>query len=100
MRLRTATGESTTTAPGVEIVFDSSRGVYVVVDLPNHYYWDGYYLRIQNGSWYAATKLEGGWKARSSDSLPPGLRKKQAKHKHSKEHPGKAKGKGAAKGHW
>ncbi len=85
-------------AGGLELVFDSEVGVYVVVDIPNHYYWDGYYLRIENGSWYASTKLESGWKSRSSESLPPGLRKKQSKHGKTKKHPGK--GHSPAKGHW
>ncbi len=83
---------------GLELVFDSEVGVYVVVDLPNHYYWDGYYLRIEDGSWYASTKFKSGWKPRSSDSLPPGLRKKQAKHGKAKVHPRKFRF--PAKGHW
>ncbi len=79
-------------AGDLKLIFDSELGVYVVVDIPNHYYSDGYYLRIENGSWYASTKLESGWKLRSSDSLPPGLRKKQAKHGKTKKHPGKGHG--------
>ncbi|MBW2269232.1 MAG: hypothetical protein JRH16_11695 [Deltaproteobacteria bacterium] len=82
----------------MELSFDSELGVYVVIDVPNYYYWNGYYLRIEDGSWYASTELEGQWKLRPSDSLPPGLRKKQAKHGMAKKNPGK--GRGAAKGHW
>ncbi len=29
----------------VDLAFDSGLGVYVVVGLPNYYYWDGFYLR-------------------------------------------------------
>jgi len=83
---------------GLELVFDSQLGVYVVVDIPDHYYWDGYYLRIDDRGWYASTELEGRWAPRSSGSLPPGLRKKYAKHGKAKQHP--AKGRGPAKGHW
>ena len=63
---------------GVDLIFDSGLGVYAVVDLPNHYFWDGYYLRIQDdGSWYASIELDGGWKLRPDDRVPPGLRKKK-----------------------
>ena len=87
-----------TRSGNLELRFDSTLGVYVVIDLPNHYYWDGYYLRIEDGSWYASTDIEGRWKLRSSGSLPPGLRKKHAKHGKVKRNPGK--GRGPAKGHW
>ena len=83
---------------GSELVFDSELGVYVVVDIPNHYYWDGYYLRIEDGGWYASTNLKGGWKPHASHSLPPGLRKKRAKHGNAKKHHGK--GRSPAKGRW
>ena len=76
----------------IELAFDSDLGVYVVIDLPNHYYWDSYYLRIEDGSWYVSSELEGHRKPRSSDSLPPGLRKKYAKQGKAK----KARARGAA----
>ena len=63
----------------VRLVFDSELGVYLVVDLPNHYFWNGSYLRIQDGDWYASPELYGRWAPCSSRSLPPGLRKKHAK---------------------
>jgi hypothetical protein len=85
-------------AGDVKLVFDSKLGVYVVIDMPNHYYWNGYYLRIEDGSWYASAELEGDWAPRASNSLPPGLRKKQAKHGKAKGNQGK--GRGAAKGQW
>ena len=85
-------------AAEIDLVFDSGMGVYVVVGVPNHYYWDGHYLRIDDGRWYASAELKGHWKLRSSDSLPPGLRKKHAKHHKHKKHPGR--GHGPAKGHW
>ena len=82
----------------VEVFFDSQLGVYVVVDTPDHYYWNGHYLRIEDGRWHASTELEGEWIARSSNSLPPGLRKKYSKHGKVKAKPGK--GQSPAKGHW
>lgn len=81
----------------VQLVFDSDLGVYIVVDLPNHYYWDGHYLRIQGSQWYASASLEGDWERRSDESLPPGLKKGKGK---AKTNRGQSKKSGAAKGHW
>jgi hypothetical protein len=77
----------------VELVFDSNRGVYVVVGLPNHFFWDGVYLRVEDGRWFASARLDGDWEPCSNDSLPPGLRKKTAKGRSKKSH-------GPAKGAW
>jgi hypothetical protein len=79
-----------------ELVFDSGLGVYLVVDLPGHYYWDGYYLRIEDGRWYASLQMDGGWKPRDANSLPSGLRKQKAKRGNAKQHLGR--GRGPAKG--
>lgn len=78
-----------------DLTFDRKLGVYVVHGHPNLYYWNGTYLRLDDGRWYASRQLEGGWRPRSADSLPPGLQKKHGK---GKEHPGR--GHGPAKGHW
>lgn len=67
---------------GVELVYDSGRGVYVVVGLPDHYYYDGHFFRIRGAQWEISLNTDGGWKPVYEDSIPPGLRKK-----------GKAKGK-------
>lgn len=75
----------------VELVFDSDLGVYLVVGMPNHFYWDGIYLRVEKGSWYASARLDSGWKPRKASSLPPGLRKQAARGK-GKKHKGPAKG--------
>ena len=87
----------------VELVFDSGLGVYVVVGVPNHFYWDGTYLRLDDGRWYASVEIDGGWKPRDSGSLPPGLRKKSHASKNGRGH-GKGKGLGhqshPAKGGW
>ena len=59
---------------GVELVFESSIGLYVVVGYPDHYYHDGYYYRLSGGLWEMSLKLDGGWKFASEKSLPPGLK--------------------------
>ena len=68
---------------GVDLVYDSGRGVYVVVDLPDHFYYEGRFFRIHSGHWEASLRVSGGWKTVYEDSIPPGLR-----------------GKGKAKGNW
>lgn len=60
----------------LELVFDEGLGLYVVIELPDHYYHDGVYVRIEDGVWYASTELGGSWERQSEESLPPGLRKK------------------------
>lgn len=83
----------------VDLVFDAGLGVYVVVDLPDHFYWEGRYLRVEGDTWYASVRLDDGWEPVSASSLPPGLRKKAAKAAKPKGHPGNGKSKGKAKGH-
>jgi hypothetical protein len=79
---------------GVELVFDSGRGVYVVVEFPNHYYFKGRYYRLHEGQWEVSTSIDGEWEFVSEESLPWGLQtkdKKKAKSK-PKEHPGRGLG--------
>jgi len=71
---------------GVELVYDSGRGVYVVVGFPVHFYSKGWFYRFREPNWEVSVKIDGPWEAVSDESLPPGLR-------------GKGKGKGKAKGH-
>jgi hypothetical protein len=81
----------------LEFVFDSELGIYVVVGIPDRYYWNGYYLRIDGDQWFASVNLDSGWLPRSDDSLPSGAGKK----KHRKARHGKSKKSSpAAKGGW
>ena len=75
---------------GMELVFDSGRGVYVVVGFSDHYYHDGYFYRLRGGLWEMSLKPDAGWKAASEKSLPLGL---QVKVKAN----GNGKGKGKVK---
>lgn len=76
----------------VELVYDSGRGVYVVIDFPDHYYFKGHYYRLGEVDWEVGVGLEGPWKVISYDELPKGLRTE-------KKGKGKAKAKGKSKGH-
>lgn len=80
---------------GMELVFDSSLGVYVVVGLSDHYYHDGYFFRLRGGIWEMSSKANGHWKVASNNSLPIGL---QAKAKVNSNSRGKGKDNGNGKG--
>jgi hypothetical protein len=81
----------------LQLVFDSDLGVYIVVGMPNRYYWDGHYLRIDGDQWYASMNFDRGWELRSDASLPSGMRKHK-KHRDTKR--GKSKKSNPAKGYW
>ena len=77
---------------GVELVYDSGPGVYVVVGFPGHYYLGGRYYRLRATQWEMSVNIGGRWKAVSVESLPPGLRGKQMVQGYPKEHPGRGRG--------
>ena len=79
---------------GAEFRFDSRLGVYIVGGQADIYFHDGWFVRIRNGVWQVSVTLDGQWKARSADWIPPGLRAK-----HHARSP-KARGRGAANSKW
>lgn len=81
-------------ASGVELVYDSGRGVYIVVGFTDHYYHDGYFYRLCGGVWEMSLKCDSGWAAASMASLPPGL---QAKGHNGNSGKGKGHGNGRNK---
>lgn len=76
------------TRHGVEIVYDSGLGVYVVVELPGHYYHDDKYYRKHGGRWEISIDIDGPWTVIAEAKLPVGLRA-DGKMKQKKEPPGK-----------
>jgi len=76
----------------VELVYDAGYGIYVVAEIPNRYYWNGVYLRLDGDQWYASKGLDGDWRPRSDGSLPPGCNEVKRQAHHEDEHPGKRKG--------
>jgi hypothetical protein len=70
---------------GVELVYNSGLGVYVVVGFSNHYYSEDHYFRLSGENWEISTHIKGPWIVSSIDVLPSGLKvkgKKKAKGKH------------------
>ena len=62
---------------GVELIYKSNIGVYVVVGYTEHYFHKDRYYRMNNGSWEVSRHISKGWSCVSGKKLPPGLRKKQ-----------------------
>lgn len=84
---------------GRELVYDSGRGVYVVVGFSDHYYHDGYFYRLRGSLWEMSLKHDSGWKAVSGKSLPMGLQVKVKANSNVKgKGNGKVFGKGNSKG--
>jgi len=81
---------------GMELVFDSGRGVYVVVGLSDHYYHDGHFYRLRGGIWEMSPKPDGHWKIVSDNSLPIGLQANVKVNSNSRVK-GNGKGKGKHK---
>jgi hypothetical protein len=71
----------------VQLVFDSGMGVYVLVDLPDHYFHGDRYFKHVKGAWYSSVRLDRDWVVISARKIPKGLVKHYAK------------GRGKKKGH-
>ena len=72
---------------GIEVTFDSERGIYVGVNLSDVLFHDGHYYRERDGRWEVSLSGDGGWSISASSSVPEVVVK--AKH----AHPGPAKAK-------
>lgn len=59
---------------GVELRYDPTRDVYVIVGMPNHYFRDGSFYRRVGGHWEVSDNIAAGWHPASRRALPPGLR--------------------------
>ena len=81
---------------GVELAYDSGLGVYVAVELPNHFYLKGHYYRHRETHWEIGVHVDGPWEVVAEESLPKGLRGKKGKGK-PKGRPGKGLGLGKKK---
>lgn len=55
---------------GAEVVFDSGRGIYVVVGMPDVFFHEGRYYRRHEGSWQVSVDGRGGWSFSASGSIP------------------------------
>jgi hypothetical protein len=70
---------------GVDLIFDSGLGVYVVVGWPDHYWHRDHYYHFADGVWMVSARIDGGWADCAPGRIPDRLR-----HKHAR----------AGKNHW
>ena len=76
---------------GVELVYNSKLGVYVVIGFPNHYFYEGHYFRLGGEDWEISMNIEGPWIVAAQEGLPSGLKfkgkgKEKAKGKDKDKH--------------
>jgi hypothetical protein len=66
---------------GVDLVFDSGLGVYVVVDLVDVFWHDGRYYRCEEGIWWISPRPRDGGVEVAIRDLPSSLRTYKGKAK-------------------
>lgn len=81
-----AHGYRAKTHDGVELVFRSDLGVYVVVGVSGYYFLDEVFYHREGHGWVTSEHMDGPWQSVSISGVPPGLRSED-------------KVKGKAKGH-
>lgn len=59
-----------------DLIYDSHLGVYVVLGLPDYYFYDGHYYRHDRDGWYSSKRTDRDWSRYKEKKLPPGLAKK------------------------
>jgi len=82
---------------GVDLVFDSSLGVYVVADLGYYFHNDRFYRWHDNG-WQISAHFRGPWQVVADYRVPPKLFKSKTRFKTKNKF--KGKGKFKTKGYW
>jgi len=60
---------------GMQLVYESSMDVYIVVGYSNHYYYHSNYYRWNKNAWQVSSKISRGWARASEKAIPPGLRR-------------------------
>ncbi len=84
-----AHGYRAKTPQGVNVVFDTQLGVYVVVDLPGSYWLDDRFFRRSSSGWTISASLDGPWQPCPSGDVPEGLQSGPGKSGKTKKGNGK-----------
>ena len=66
---------------GVDLVYDTEIGVYLVMGHDHCYFHKDRFYRRTNGSWQVSIELGGKWSTIPDKKVPPGLEKKYQYHK-------------------
>jgi len=81
-------GETDKYSSGVDLVYDSGRGVYVVVGLPEVIFHEGKFYKHEGREWEVSVRSDGGWRVAVAGSVPSDIEKI-----HMKSTPSDGKGK-------
>jgi hypothetical protein len=73
---------------GIEVIFDSERGIYVGVRLPDIVFHQGRYYREREGRWEVSLTGDEGWRVSASGDIPTVVVESKKRKKH---HPGPAR---------
>ncbi len=87
-RAKQKTVEPAPKKSGIEVVFDSERGIHVAVGVSGVFFQDGHYYREHDGRWEVSLSGDGGWRISVAADIPGTV--VNAK---KKSHPGPAKNK-------
>ena len=56
---------------GHELVYDSEINAYIVLNVPETYFGNNFYIRLStDGRWIVSTALEGGWRVAVGNEVP------------------------------
>ena len=61
---------------GIEMVYDSGMGLYIVTGYPNHFFYGGRYYHYREPNWEISVNINGPWRQEAFQSLPRGLRER------------------------
>jgi hypothetical protein len=61
---------------GIEMVYDSGMGLYIVTGYPNNFFYSGRYYRYREPNWEISVNINGPWRSESFQSLPRGLKER------------------------
>ena len=78
---------------GVDLVFDTGLGIYVVAGL-GHYFHGGKFYRWHNDIWQVSTHAHGGWHRVDDYAVPRRLFKSKGKGKYKDKGRGRGRGRG------
>ena len=58
------------------LMYDSSRGLSIIIGSPAYYYHKGHYYRFRKPRWEKSISTKGPWESVSAEALPQGLQTK------------------------
>ena len=58
---------------GIDLVFDTGLGVYVVVDMSGYFFDNGSFYRYRDNNWEVSIDVDRGWTIVASKKVPHGL---------------------------